>query len=249
MNEVILPLDLPQLPQFMKLVRFMSGDVGRAMHAWYILWQQFAYRVQEGATAGRLPESERETLIGAWAPVVPTDAADGYLDKLVTFMVDDMKLLILDGGDMVCQRFAALYGNTSAFGMSREAKGGVIKAYNAKNRKAEESMLELGLMIKPEKYKDGDNNPLTSHEIERVNWLIIRCDNALDKPERPAFGFDGALIANAAAVIRKFNDEQIKAVTKEIRLHRAHPLIAGMTTERLLPQFCDIMPQMSAIAA
>lgn len=246
MSNLALPIDLPQLPQFRQLKAHLKGDAGSALLAWYVLWQQLAYRAQDGTPAGRLPGSDVATVVDALE-----DLHGAVTDRraLFDFFESPMKLLIRDGEDYVCPRFAGLNSHLSPVARSREQRGGDMKAFVHHQKKLEDGALELGLAVDGSKFKDKDGQPIMPEEARRAWWLISTCDNALFKPARPPYGFTEALIGDAVDVVRRHGDESIRSVARRLVENRVHPFVSGLTTERLLPQFGSIVAKLEPVTA
>lgn len=233
-----LPIDLLQLPPFRQLkTRF---GLERSLFIWFVLWQELRYRAQEGNCPGRLPGVEVPLLLAALSLAEPDEAAQrDIFDHIVS-----SGLLKPDGQDFVCPRFALLHGAEP--NRSQAQKGGDMRAYTQRMKKATSQTFQQSLLISEAKLVDEQGEPLLAEEVKRVMRLIVACDNALFKPNRPPFGYTEGLIQEARAVLKRFSDEEIDLVCRTVALHRNHPSLNGVTTEKLLPIFPDIMKKLEA---
>lgn len=238
MESVIkLPIDLDKLPPF----RAMRSALGleRTLYVWFVLWQELAYRAQEGNGAGRLPKTELPSFLTALEPVEPDPVKrEKLLDQVLS-----AKLLLPDGDDYVCPRFMVLHGEMGPQ-RSQAQRGGDMRAYRQRMKKSEGEAFQQSLLISGGKLVDEEGLPLPAEDVRRLTRLIVACDNALYKSPRPPFAFTEGLIQDARAVLRRFADEQIDYVCTRVALHRNHPALNGLTTEKLLPMFGDIAQRM-----
>jgi len=242
-SAVKLPLDLMQIPPF-RAMKDAMGGIERALLLWWELWRELGYWAQEGHSLGRLQGEQVQGFINSLvasglAPDVKTcreTVFDGVLIKA-------SKLLVPDGEDFVCQRFVVLNSDMRQRGC-KERMGGSMKAFQAKQKKLAGAVMQQTLSIAGFKFVDEAGNPLDSETTKRITRLIISCDNALFKPERPNVLFTEGLIQSALTVVKRLNDEAIDHVMRNVALHRDHPFLNGMTTEKLLPQFEGVMPKL-----
>jgi len=231
MSAVKLPLDLTQIHPFRELKAALGG-VGAAHSAWWELWRELGYWAQEGNLIGRLPG---EALAGFQNALTDQGLpGEGTLASMVA-----CKLLAPEADGYYCARFALL--NRDLSGAKREAVGGNMKKFYGDQKRLGGRVVQQVLSISGTKFVDKDGNPLSSEETEKVTRLIISCDNALFKGERPSPGFTEALIQDALVVSRQLTDDEIDCILRAVALKRAHPFLAGMTAERLLPQFRDMI--------
>ena len=243
-----MPPDLLQLPPFGQLSSALGGKP-KAVMAWWVLFCQLNYLEQEGSPCGRVPEQDIEQFkktvnemgveAGVQSPqsMVPSPESDG---KTLYDLFIGVKLLKMDGPDIVCPRYQAL-NSGDRFGKSLSSIGGSMKAFRKKQGKLDAEAMQQSLNILESKFVDEDGVALLPDLVQRVTRLIIACDHALYKSSRPPFGFTEGLIQTALGIVRAKTDEEIDYVCEQVALHRAHPRLAGLTTERLLPQFGDMV--------
>ena len=234
-----LPIDLDKLPPFRVLRSALGAE--RALFVWFVLWQELAYRAQEGGCPGRLPKVETASFLAALEPV----EADAQKREQLLNLAFHSRLLVLDGEDYVCPRFAVLHGDMGQQ-RTQAQRGGDMRAYKQRMKKAGGAAFQQSLLISESKLVDEEGQPLAAEEVQRVTRLIVACDNALYKDPRPSFGFTEGLIQDARAVLKRFTDEQIDFVCNQVALHRNHPALNGLTAEKLLPMFGDIVQRMEA---
>ncbi len=230
MSAVKLPLDLTQIPPFRNLATALGG-VGAAHTLWWELWRELGYHAEEGYALGRLPG---EAVLGFTAAL----GEQGLAGEAAWGLLLSSKLLLVEGSDYFCPRFAILNGDLRA--VKRESLGGNMKKFHGSQRKAEVNLFQQTLLISGDKFKDAEGVALDPEETRRVTKLIIGCDNALFKNERPSPGFTEGIIQDALAVARRFTDDEINQVLIDVARKRTHPFLNGITTERLLPQFRDM---------
>jgi hypothetical protein len=234
MYAVKMPLDLTQIPPFREL-KTLLGSAGTAHSLWWELWRELGYHAQEGFAIGRL---SAEAVVGFKGALAEQGLeAEPAFEALIK-----TKVLVLEGEDFFCPRFANLNADMRA--AKRESLGGIMKRFHGNQRKAASRIVQQTLSISEDKFKDADGNPLSSEETKRVTMLIIGCDNALFKPERPSPGFTEGLIQDAVMVARKMTDDEVNYILLDIARKRDHPFLTGMTTERLLPQFKDTVQKL-----
>ena len=229
------PSDLPLLPQF-KAVAAAVG-VSRAYHIWFILWSELFFRAQEGQSQGRLPGKGVPAFIQNLAEVEPDAPKRRELFEQV--LVAQAGLLEPDGEDYVCPRFLILNGQAGK--PSRERMGGNRKEFLRRQRGVAADAMEQSFLLPKDVFVDAEGVPLDGDRVKRVMRLIISCDNALYKPERPKLGYSEGLIQEALKVLARYADEEIDMVVNRLSFHRDHPRLNGMTTEKLLPQFGDMV--------
>ncbi len=234
-----MPIDLLQLPPFRQM-RVAFG-LERALFVWWTLWQELGYRVQEGGQPGRLAQADVPMFTSALAPVLPEpNKQQDALQALVS-----CNLLKPDGVDFYCPRFALLHGQVAA-NRSQAQQGGDMKAFNQRMKKAPQQAFQQSLLTPVNKLVDGNGQPLSADLVKRVMWLITACDNALFKEMRPEFTITEGLVQSALEVTQRYSDEEILAVSRKLVKHRTHPALLGMTTEKLLPMFGDVVGKLEA---
>jgi hypothetical protein len=231
--DLKLPIDLLQLPPFRQLRA--SFGVERSLLIWFILWQELRYRSQEGNCAGWLPGAEVPIFLTALSPL----ESEGSKQQEIFQKLIEVGVLKPDGQDFVCPRFALLHGN-DANHRSQAQRGGDMRAYKLRLKKAEGQSFQQSLLINEAKFVNEAGEPLSAEEVKRVMRLIVACDNALFKPNRLPFGYTEGLIQEARDVLKQYADEEIDLVCRTVALHRNHPSLNGVTTEKLLPMFGEI---------
>jgi hypothetical protein len=229
-STLTFPSDLLSIPASKKM-RETLGGVGDTLLIWWELFQQLKYRAEEGQVPGRLARLELPNVVKALAEQVP-----GASEALLL----DAKVLLPDGEEYVCPRFASLHGG-SVGGRSNAQRGGDMRAFDARMKKAEGSAFQQSLHISESKLKDEEGQPLEADLVRRVTRLVVATDNALFRPNRPPILFTEGLIQDALQVARKLSDEEITYVCRIVAKHRSHPALNGMTTERLLLKFEEIV--------
>jgi hypothetical protein len=226
-----LPIDLPRVLPFRQLQAALG--FARSLSVWFLLYQDLAYRMREGQPPGRMPLAEQGQFVALLQDIEPEAAArEGVFQALL-----DARVLRVDGGQYVCDRFIAAHagGEQTPSGVAR--LGGLMRGFQSKQRRLQSQAFQQSLNILPDKFKDEAGEPLSPELVDRVTRLIITCDNALGKPTRPASGFTEGLIQSAVQVANRFDDDQIDHICRQVVFHRGHPRIVGLTTERLLPAF------------
>lgn len=228
------PIDLTQLPQF-RLLREKLGRAELAMLAWFTLWQELSYRLQDGGEAGRLRSEDapgvEQAMESAFRDIGLGE--HGMLEKMVA-----ARLLVRDGEDYVCPRFAVLHAGSA--GRSQAQRGGDMRAYALRQRKAQGEAFQQSLLIPASRLVDAEGKPLSAEMVKRVTRLVVACDNALFKGARPSYGYTEGLIQDALRVLGRFTDEEIDAMCRTVALKRTHPALNGMNAEKLLPGFAEV---------
>jgi hypothetical protein len=240
-DSVKFPPDLLQLPPFRQLAAAL-GNSQQGLLAWWLLFSHLHYLAQEGCPCGRVPEAEvamfkktLETLASEMGAELGRGEHEGLFDLFVS-----VKLLKADGPDWVCPRYQVLNAG-DRFGKGLSSLGGNMKAFKQKQSRADAEAMQQSLNIHESKFVDEEGVTLDSDAVRRVTRLIIVCDNALYKPSRPPMSFTEGLIQSALKITRRHTDDEIDYVCEQVALHRNHPRLAGLTTERLLPQFGDMV--------
>jgi hypothetical protein len=235
---VQLPLDLTSLPPF----RQLEAGIGRlrALWVWWTVWRELAYLSQEGLAPGRVRGEDRAGFIQALG--LPLEQATSNLRHPTSNEIWELllasRLLKADGPDWVCARFALLHGGACQ-PRNQAQRGGDMRAYHLRQRHAESEAFQQALLITESKMVDEHGEPLDPEARQRVTRLIVTCDNALFKGQRPPHGYTEGLVQDALRVLAKFSDEEINRVCTFVANRRNHPLLT--TTEKLLPQFGDIV--------
>lgn len=246
-----LPIDLPQLPPFRQLKGVLGWE--RALGVWFVLWQELGYRCQEGGSPGRLLAGDVPGLKGALeifeaaVPLTPDPSPRGEGNRVDEIFGELVKcrLLVADGEDWVCPRFALLHGEAH-LARSQAQRGGDMKAYLARQKRAEGEVFKQSCLIPEARLVDGEGQPLEADLVKRLMRLIVACDNALFKGTRPHYLFTEGLIADALEVLRKYSEEEVDLVLRTVVKHRNHPALGGMSAEKLLPKFGEIVGRLDA---
>ena len=236
MSAVKLPLDLTQIHPFRELKSLLGGS-GAAHAVWWELWRTLGYWAQEGSTIGKLPTEAAATFKNDLAETGAS--GEDVFQHLLT-----VKLLVPEDGGWFCPRFAVLNSDLLR-AVKREQIGGNMRKFLHEQGKVRGKTMQLGLAISENKFVDETGAPLAEDEAEKVTRLIISCDNALFKGERPPALFTEALIQDALRVVRKLTEDEIDCVLRRVAYCRNHPILNCMTAEKLLPQFRDIMGKLS----
>lgn len=243
MSEIKLPPDLMQLPPYRHL-RAALGSAADALLAWWLLFSELKRLAEEGGAPGRIGEAEAETFKKTLADVAAENGLKWPGEKTLFELLEEAKVVKRDGTDWLCQRYQVLNGDAFRPGLS--SLGGSMKAYRSKERKLGQAAMQQSLNIHESKFVDGEGVTLASEMVDRVTRLIILCDNALFKPQRPPAGFTEGLIQSALLVVGKHKEEEIHFICEQVALHRSHPRLMGFTTERLLPQFSNMLRELGA---
>lgn len=217
-------------------------DPSKAMHIWYLLWQELYFRMQEGAVCGRIPFDGIPSFLRSLAVVWP-EAKEEEISVLFERAIIGTRLLVRDGNDYVSPRFIIL--NAKIGHQSKESKGGSAKWYKGKMKNLESEAFQQSLLIAPDKFVDETGQPLTGEETKRVVRLIKACDNALFQKDRGPEGFTEGLIQQARAVLKRYTDDEINVVCNNVAQKRGHPALNGVVTEKLFPIFGDISFQLN----
>ena len=231
------PLDLTELSVF-RVLKDTLGGVEPAVHFFWLLWRDLAQLAQEGAPLGRLTASGLASFTSLLVDLHKFSDKDLARAFLQTACVE-AGLFAKDGEDLVCLRFISLNSDLVRRA-DRESVGGMVKAFNHKQRKMESELKQLELRVPARVFVDADGTPLDAEAVSRLSRLIISCDNALLR-ERPPIGWTEGLIQLALRIIRKLSDDQIDYTVRKVVMNRKHPALAGLSTEKLLPQFDTIV--------
>ena len=232
---VHLPLDLTSLPPF----RGLEAELGtaRALWLWWLVWRELAYLAQEGGAPGRVREEDRAAFVQALS-VPSVERGSVEPGPAMWELLLRSRLLKEDGRDFVCVRFANLHG-ASCLPRSQAQRGGDMRAYHQRQKHAPQDAFQQALSLPEDKMVDADHQPLSEEQRKRVTLLIVTCDNALHKPQRPVHGYSEGLVQDALRVIARFSDEEIDRVCLFVAGHRTNVMLS--TTEKLLPQFGEIV--------
>lgn len=219
-----------------------ANGAARALLAWYILFQELLYRLEDGGAVGRIPVTEIPVFMRAFERVAP----DAEAQQKLYGRFNEVRLLQVQGDDVVCPRFMSLHGGVSAGPRSAPQTGGDMKAFNSKVKRATNQIFQQTLAIPESILVDADKEPLPPETITRLTRLVVVCDNALFKPQRPTVGYTEALIQSGLRVLKKYSDEEIDHVARTVVKNRNHPMFNGINTEKLLEMFGEIVPKLQA---
>ncbi|HVM51251.1 MAG TPA: hypothetical protein VMU04_24690 [Candidatus Acidoferrum sp.] len=226
------------LPPF----RVLEGELGpaNALWLWWVVWRELAYFTEEGLAPGRIRNEDRPAFVAAInVPGQENIRARGDARPPDCWeLLVRSRLLKADGTDWVCPRFANLHG-AACMPRNQAQRGGDMRAYSLRQRKAPGEAFQQALLIAESKMVDEHNEPLDPETRQRVVRLIVSCDNALFKNARPTHGYSEGLVQDALKVLRRFTDEEINRVCNFVASRRNHPMLT--TTEKLLPQFGEIV--------
>lgn len=206
------------------------------------VFQAFMGAMAEGGEPGRLKAADREILV---SDLEQTGKIGAGGETVLSALISPVKLLVLDGDDLLCPMFERCNRQTNGGG-AMQSMGGRAAAYSKRLGKLEKNTLSDSLTIPPEILVDDNQVPLDSDTVNRIRKLITRCDLALKKPFRSGGSFTAELVANALAVTKNQTDEDIETICKTLVKHRAsannsgHPALIGMNTEKLLPKFGEM---------
>lgn len=246
MNEIKIQRDMEQTPMVRRLRRVvaeakqgLASPVTVATRLWVMLWLELGLQQDSAKPAG----------------VLDPDAARGYVEEcnlpegekaqwetVVGWLVEAGILIAYDGegGGWFCPKYAEL--NAGGGGTRSQAqRGGDLRAFTMKQQRVGQDAMQLGLRLSAEKFKDAEGRDIEGDEAHRVMMLVIGCDNALFRESRPAHGFTATIMANGARVTRQYTEAQIQEVLRTVALRRGHPMLAGLSTERLLADFGDMV--------
>lgn len=238
-----MPIDLQQLPP-MRALRERHGPA-RAVFVWWTVWQELGYLMQDGHPPGQVSAEALPAFLQAFLPEFDGAAAQQLWERdLVQQGERDPRLFRKHGEGFLCLRFAALHGDVPG-PRSREQKGGDLRAFDRRMAAAGPASFQQSLALPAEFLRTAAGEPLPAEMGQRATRLVIACDNALFKPERPGYGWTEGLIQSAVRVLDKFTVEQTDQVCRLIAAHRNHPALSGLTTERLLDQFTDVAGKIS----
>lgn len=225
------PIDFKETPQFRRMEN-LFGAVN-ATFIFAMLWRDLGYKAKEGTLPGLLPKDDAPLFVDSLTPV---ETDNEKRSRLFNALVDPVKLLVKDGDNFVCPLFANLNASMRN-GPKMQSLGGNIRAFNLGMKRAEATAFQQALLLDSEKFVDADEQPLDADAAKRVVRLVLGCDNALFKGERPQWAFSKTMIQSAASVVRMLSDDEIDSILRTIALHRGHVVLNGMTAEKLIPQF------------
>jgi hypothetical protein len=255
-NVLRVPIDLTGLPQF-RVMEERLGFAG-ALAAWFILWRELGYRAQEGGAAGRLElgdvgvvrreleqcrERPADSESRAGDAAVASRTGAGVSGTVFDLMVE-ARLLVKDGEEYACPRFAVLHGTQLSPSRSLAQQGGDMRAFSLRQKRAEQVVMQQSLALPESRFVDEEGRPLDGEAVRRVMRLIVSCDNALFREARANHGFTEGLIAQALAVLKKYVDEEIDYVCRSVAKKRGHPALSGMTTEKMLDAFGSLVEKL-----
>ena len=232
------PLDLTELQVFRDL-RFVLGSVPKTVYFFFLLFRDLAQLATAGSPLGRMTPANIHSFICLLVDLQIFE--DAKLARSFLFEAGvTAKLFAVDGEDLVCPRFINLNASL-VMRQDREAMGGRMKAFNGRQRKLEAEIKQMQLKVPGHIFVDATTGlELSTDETEAVQRLIMSCDNALMR-DRPPIGWTEGLVTLALPMVRKLSLDQIEYTVRKIALLRDHPALAGMSTEKLLPQFDTIM--------
>jgi hypothetical protein len=228
-------LDLTELSVFRALKEPLGGALP-ALHFFWLLWRDLAQLSQEGLPLGRMKVANVDAFLGLLVELgrfSDQQQAREFLEKSVIAT----GLLTRDGEDLTCPRFVML--NPELAFKPRESRGGLGRAYALKMQRFEKTLIQGGLRLPANVFVEADGTPLETEMVQRIQRLVVSCDNAL-KRDRPPIGWTESLVALALLVVRKHTDEQIGWVCHKLALNCEAAILNGMTTEKLLPKFDTI---------
>jgi len=235
MNAAKFPLDLTDLSVFRALKEPLGG-AERALHFFWLLWRDLAQLSQEGAPLGRMKPAN----VSAFLCLLVEKGLFGDLMAAADFWEKQVVggLMLRDGEEVTCPRFITLNADLAL--KPRESRGGHGRAFALKQAKFERGLIQEGLKLPSTCFVFADGTAMPPELVQRVQRLIVSCDNAL-KRDRPPIGWTEGLVTLANQVVQKFTDEQIQWVCKKVALNYDHAVMNGMTTERLLPKFDTVV--------
>ena len=201
------------------------------------LYTELAQRAQQGEPLGHLSRKAQASLIESLKAVESvTGPLDG--DKGVEFLrrfCTVTNYLVESDQEFICPVF--IQRNPDIDFRKREERGGDIRVYNHRLRKIPATAMQMGLELNPEKFHNADGSPMDRMMTNRVMMLIVNVDSALYQPDRQHYAYTEGLIQNAAAVLNKFTEEQITMTCRRLAMNRAHPILAGISAEKVLAEF------------
>lgn len=221
LNKIILPIDFETSQEFARLVGVCGGDEDKAVARYARLFSRCGYAAREGGAPGFIAQQDE----GLFKARVGIDL------KVLT----ETGLLITKEGGWFCPAFASLNASVD----TKEKKGGLARAYDSRVRKGLGSLDQDVLIIPAQVLVDSAGNPLSKEMCKRVRTLVLCCDSALDKMDRPLWQFSAILVQNALRVLARYTDPQIDCICRQVRMKKEHPFLAGITTEAILAPVGD----------
>jgi hypothetical protein len=232
------PLDLLELQMFRDL-RARFGTVEQTLYFIFLLWRDLAQLALAGNACGRLTVDNLASFAALLVDLHLLQDAESARRFLHGECVT-VKLFVTDGEDLVCLRFINLNSGLG-YSSKKEVIGGRMKSFNHRQRKMESGLMQQLLKVPGHIFVDATTGlELSPEETEAVSRLIMSCDNALLR-ERPPIGWTEGLVTLALPVMRDLTGEQIEYTIRKIAMQREHPALAGMSTEKLLPQFKTVI--------
>lgn len=220
------------------------GNNERAAFIWLTVWRDLAYRAQEGGQPGRINRKKDLSFFTAsLAPVADTPEKQQELFSKLSS--DDVNFFVpvADSDDLVCPVFANTNSDAQLEHRSKHQRGGDMKAFRANARAARERALQETLLIGAD-WKTPEGETIDADTIKRIRSLVLVSDGALFKGDRPSYSWTSALVHNALAVVQKHSDAEIDVLMQTIALKRGHPVLEGMTTEKLLAELSGTLEKL-----
>lgn len=231
-----MPIDLPQLTQFQRLSEECGGSVKTALHVWFMLWQKLLYLKLEGKASGRMQLRDMTNLIKI---LKDSDDDWGNYDDLAKGLISANLVSqenVAGQVEYFCQRFAQ--DHAKAMDVSERGRQGAwAKSFKHRMEAIDAEVVKQGLLLSPDLFKDAAGKPLAGEESRNVIWLVKALDFALGVKDRPLASFTESLVQNGVECVRHIPMDELAAGVKMIATKRTHPVLVGMMTERILPDF------------
>ncbi len=233
-----LAMDYQESLVFRRLAQWFSAaqpDTMRANHVYTTIFRDLGYLARGGSEPGRIKPADQDIFRAVLA------LATDRVEDLFKALIDDIRLFVRDGDDLVCMEFAAKNGHISPNAQTKESRGGVMRAFYKQVERGGDDGFQLQLNIQAVNLVDEHGVELDHVTVKRMKWLVVACDGALGKPTRPGYHYSPDLIQHAVRVLREYDNSAALAICEHIARNRMDPRLKGYTTEMLLPVFGQIM--------
>lgn len=220
-----LPADFERLPEF----RALAGEHGEASatHLLMRLWVELAYAASVNGLG-----MVGQPMAAMFERSLPAPGVSALLKCGLLKEVD---------GGYHCHRFAQTNEHLDPAHVPQHIRGANVSKFVRAQRRAQHEVMQQGLLLVPEKFVRPDGHPMSAEESRRCLFVVKTMDNALFRPDRAPHEFTEGLMHDALRLATVWNDDQVAMAAEQIVRNRAHPLLSGMNTEKLLAGLPDLL--------
>ena len=226
--------------EFRRLVALLTRVP--ALAAFWTCWRDLGYYAQSTGKPGHLGREEVAALRAEFSGLSFKFSDGDSPSAAAADAIFSSGLLVLqDDGSAISPLFTTTNHRLQPGQQSLATKGGLARGHKFRMQAGAQQALFDALDIKPECLARPDGQPMDHEETRRVKLLVMTFDSALGKPNRAPKDYTPGLCQDAWRVVSRHEAALCDEFAQRVLLNRQHPSFIGMTTEKLLPRFEELL--------